>query len=139
MDTSRPHVLVVDDAEGSLTDSLAPYIAGYDVDVARDAFDAIYCIDGASRPYDRIFCDLARSNLPGPELWAYLSITRAQAASRMVFVASGPLRPETVDFVAKTANAFVQLPPRPTTAALAPRSERTGRHAPTAGATGKVA
>jgi CheY-like chemotaxis protein len=131
METRRPHVLVVDDAEGRLTDSLAQSLAGYDVDVARDAFDAIYCIDCASRPYELIFCDLARGDLPGPELWAYLSITRSQAAARMVFVASGRQRPETIDFLAKTTNTFVQLPLTPMIAARAPKRERTGRQAPT--------
>jgi hypothetical protein len=118
MDTGRPHVLVVDDADGHLTGALARSLAGYDVDVTRDAFDAIYCIDGASRPYELIFCDLARGDLPGPELWAYLSITRSQAAARMVFVASGSLRPETIDFLAKTTNPFVQLPLRPVVARI---------------------
>ena len=110
MDTIRSHVLVVDDAEGRLSDALALHLAGYQVVVARDAFDALYSIDCASPPYELIFCDLARSDLPGPELWAYLSVTHPQAAARMVFVASGPLCPEARDFVERTPNVFVELP-----------------------------
>ncbi|MGH7436491.1 MAG: hypothetical protein ACRENE_12530 [Polyangiaceae bacterium] len=112
MRRTRPRVLVVDDADRHLTDSLAESLGGCDVDVARDVVDAIYRIDTASDPYHLIFCDLARGDLPGPELWAYLSITRSDAAGRMVFVASEKLRPETMEFVRTTANTFVQLPQR---------------------------
>jgi hypothetical protein len=114
MDRKRTHVLVVDDAADGLTRALSDSLALHEVEVARDAFEAIYRIDCATRPYDVIFCDLARGDIPGPELWSYLSITRAEAARRMVFVASGPLRPETRRFLARTGNPYVELPRGPT-------------------------
>ncbi len=129
MDPKRARVLVVDDAAHHLTDALSDTLVRHEVDFARDAFDAVYLIDCATEPYDVIFCDLARGDLPGPELWAYLSITRAGAAERMVFVASSPLRPETRRFLARTGNPCVELPQRPPATR---NSVRMGRRGPKA-------
>ncbi|HEY2515465.1 MAG TPA: hypothetical protein VGI39_31575 [Polyangiaceae bacterium] len=81
-----------------------------EVEIARDAFDAIDRIDCASAPYSAIFCDIDRADLPGPELWAYLSISRADAAARMVFVASAPPSLATQAFLDRVPNACVHLP-----------------------------
>ena len=94
MNTRRARILLIDAPANTLWRSLHAALAHHKVETARDAIDAIYRIDCIGRPYDVIFCDLA-GDLPGPELWAYLSLTRKSAASRMVFVASGPLKPET--------------------------------------------
>jgi hypothetical protein len=90
--------------------ALGGALARHEVHFARDAFDAIYRIDSAARPYDVIFCDLARGDLPGPELWGYLSISRSSAAKRMIFVASGPLGPETRKFLTGVPNVCIDLP-----------------------------
>lgn len=121
-------VLVVDDEAHHLSDALSEFLVGHEVDVACDAFDAIYRLDCATEPYAVIFCDLACGELPGPELWAYLSLTRSEAARRTVFVASGPLRQEAREFMARTRNPLVELPQRPTAGA----ARRTGRRAPMA-------
>jgi hypothetical protein len=110
MNCHRARILVVDCPQGSLSGALDPALARHQVDFARDAFDTIYRIDCAVRPYDVIFIDLARGELPGPELWAYLSISRKSAARRMVFVASEPLNPETRAFLASVPNVCVELP-----------------------------
>lgn len=90
--------------------ALGERVAAVEVDVARDAFDAIDRIDCASSPYGAIFCDIDRPDLPGPELWAYLSISRADAAARMVFVASGPPSLATQAFLDQVPNPCVHLP-----------------------------
>jgi hypothetical protein len=110
MHDRRARVLVVDNAEGTLSSWLAEGLARHDVEFARDAFDAIHRIDDAGRPHDVIFCDLASKALPGPELWAYLALVRAPAAERMVFVASTPLPSETTAFVQCIPNPCVDLP-----------------------------
>jgi hypothetical protein len=92
---------------------LEPALARHNVESARDAGDAIYQIDCATRPHDVIFCDLAREDLPGPELWAYLSLHCESAARRMVFVASAPLRIETRAFLARVPNLCLELPVDP--------------------------
>jgi len=108
-------VLVVDDREGTLSLALGRVLMGHDVETAHDAVEAIYRIDcSAHREFDVIVCDLARGDLPGPELWAYLSLSRKEAARRMVFVASGPLKPETRAFLAHVPNLCVELPLVPT-------------------------
>ena len=109
----RARILVVDNSERTLTHSLKAALIGHEVEIARDAFDAIYQIDCAGRPHDVIFCDLARNDLPGPELWAYLSLGRAGAAQRMVFVASKPLGSETHAFLDRIPNPCVVLPADP--------------------------
>jgi len=103
-------VLVVDDGEGMLSTALRDALVHHEVLVARNAIEAIYRLDGEGRPFDLIFCDLARGDLPGPELWAYLSLHRAQEARRIVFVASGPLRPETQMFLEEVPNVCIELP-----------------------------
>jgi hypothetical protein len=108
MDHRRARVLVVDNAEGTLSTSLAEGLARHDVEFAGGAFDAIHRIDCAGRPYDIIFCDLASKDPPG--LWAYLALVLAPAAERMVFVASTPLRSETTAFVQCIPNPCVDLP-----------------------------
>jgi len=110
MSDRQARVLVVDTPERALSRALAEGLAGHEVEVARDAFDAIYRIDCSGPPYDAIFCDLAQGDLPGPELWAYLSLNRAPAAERMVFIASAPLRPETRTFLRCVPNHCVDLP-----------------------------
>lgn len=105
---TRARVLVID-AQSSLSHTLHAALAHHEVEIAHDAVDAIYRIDRTGRPYDIIFCDLA-CDLPGPELWAYLALTHRNAAKRMVFVASGPLRPETQAFLMEVPNACVELP-----------------------------
>ncbi len=108
--STRAHVLVVDDRVCTLARALRPALVRHDVEFARDAFDAIYRIDCATRPHDLIFCDLTRGDMPGPELWAYLSMTRKSAAERMVFLASTPLCSETEAFLARVPNLCVLLP-----------------------------
>lgn len=100
----------MDNPDKTLSGAIRQALSNHDVEVARDAFDAIYRIDCADRSYDAIFCDLARGDLPGPELWAYLSLTRGTAAARMVFVASAPLRPETKTFLRCIPNPCVDFP-----------------------------
>lgn len=99
----------MDDSKRTLSASLCSELSHHEVEVARDAFDAIYRIDCAVRPYDAIFCDLAGEDLPGPELWAFLSLTRGAAARRMVFVASGPLHAETRKFLGSVPNPCIHL------------------------------
>jgi hypothetical protein len=113
MNRHRARILVMDHPQGTLALALEPALAGHDVDFARDAVDAIYHVDSARRPYDGVVCDLADGDLPGPELWAYLSISRRDAADRMVFVASGPLGPATQAFLARVPNSCIQLPVDP--------------------------
>jgi CheY-like chemotaxis protein len=110
MPGSHAHVLVVDDAERTLSIVLGACLEGHEMEVAKDAFDAIYRIDCAASPFDVIFCDLARGDLPGPELWAYLALTRSTAAQRMVFVASAPLQPDAQAFLRRIPNRCVGLP-----------------------------
>jgi DNA-binding NtrC family response regulator len=112
MSPRRARILVVDNS-GSLSLALEAALARHEADFARDAFDAIYRIDCATRPYDVVICDLARGDVPGAELWAYLSISRADAARRMVFVASAPLDPEAKAFLARVPNPCVELPADP--------------------------
>jgi hypothetical protein len=85
-------------------------IRDHDVELAHDAFDAIYRVDCAAQAHDLILCDLARGDLAGPELWAYLSITRRDAAERMIFVASTPLQSEAAAFLGRVSNLCVELP-----------------------------
>jgi hypothetical protein len=110
MSRDQARILVVDEPHGPTSLALGAALARDSVDFARDAFDAIDKIDCAVLPYDLIFCDLARGDLPGPELWAYLSLTHQEAARRMVFVASCPLKPETLAFLATVSNVCVDLP-----------------------------
>ena len=113
MNHRRARILVVDHPQGALSLTLEHALARHDVEAARDAFDAIYRIDCAAHPHDLIFCDLARGDLPGPELWAYLSLSRKSAAGRIVFVASAPLTLETKAFLARVPNLCVELPVDP--------------------------
>jgi hypothetical protein len=110
VNSHRAQILVVDYPQGTLSTALGPALARHKVDFARDAFDVIYRIDCAARPYDLLFCDLARGELPGPALWAYLSISRKNEAKRMVFVTSDPLRPEMRAFLTSIPNVCVELP-----------------------------
>lgn len=104
-------VLVVDDREGTLSRALTGVLACHEVERARDAVEAIHRIDcAAHRPFDLIFCDLVRGDLPGPELWAYLSQNRKMAAKSIVFVASRPLKPKMRAFLATLPNVCVELP-----------------------------
>ena len=112
MTPRRARILLVDNS-GSLSLALESALTHHEADFARDAFDAIYRIDCATRPYDIVLCDLARADLPGPELWAYLSISRPDAARRMVFVASAPLESEAKAFLARVPNLCIQLPADP--------------------------
>ncbi len=112
--TRRPsRILIVDDPEGRLSRSLVPALAPHKVDVARDALDTIDRIDSAGRPYDLIFCDLERGDVPGPELWAYLSLRRREAADRIIFVASGPQATKAKAFLARIPNPRIELPVDP--------------------------
>jgi len=107
----RPaRVLLVDDHDRTLSSALAEALEEHEVETANDAFDAIYRIDCADDPPDAIVCDLSRGDLPGPELWSYLSLTRRQAAERMVFVASGPLSNEARTFLRCVPNPCIKLP-----------------------------
>ena len=107
----RPaRVLLVDDHDGHLARWLRPALAGHEVEEALDVVDAIYKIDCDGRPFDVILCDLVRGDVPGPELWSYLSITRPQAAKRIVFVASGPLSIEARAFIARVPNICIEQP-----------------------------
>lgn len=110
MHDRRGRVLVVDNSDRSVVRGLEQGLIGHEVEVARDAFDAIYRIDCVGRPHDVIFCDLASDSLPGPELWAFLGLSRASAAERMVFVASSILRPEARAFLEGIPNLCVELP-----------------------------
>jgi len=113
MSRHRARILVVDCPQGTLALALEVALARHEVDFARDAFDGIYRIDCAVRPYDVVLCDLARGDVPGPELWAYLSISRQDAAERLVFVASAPLGSEAKAFLARVPNLCVELPVDP--------------------------
>src|SRR5208283_3313794 len=99
MPMRRARVLVVDDPKRALSAALDRALLRHQVDAAHSALDAIYCIDCARLPYDVVLCDVVRGDLPGPELWAFLSINRKRAAERMVFVASTPLAPEARAFL----------------------------------------
>jgi hypothetical protein len=109
----QARILFVENPGGTLSSALEPSLAGHHVEVARDAFDAIYRIDCAGCPHDVIFCDLACPELPAPELWAFLRLGRARAAERMVFVASAPLGPESEAFLDRVPNPCLKLPVRP--------------------------
>jgi hypothetical protein len=88
-----------------------PDLCRHKVEVARDVFEAAHRIErAAGRPYDLILCDVARNDVPGPELWAYLSLVRRDAARRMVFVASAPLPIEAKAFLARVPNLCIELP-----------------------------
>jgi CheY-like chemotaxis protein len=106
----RARVLVVDDPKRALSAALDRALLRHQVDAAHSALDAIYRIDCARLPYDVVLCDVVRGDLPGPELWAFLSINRKRAAERMVFVASTPLAPEARAFLDRVANPCVWLP-----------------------------
>ena len=109
-----PHVssrvLVVDDADGPLSVGLAPSLARYAVDFARDPVSVLHHIDWATVPHALIFCDMTRGDIPGPELWAYLSIRRRDAADRLAFVASTRLRPPALAFLSLVPNVRLALP-----------------------------
>jgi hypothetical protein len=108
---ARPaRVLVVDDADALLSTALKGALARCDVEVARNVFDAIDRIACNDDPYVAIFCDLACDDLPGPELWSYLAAVHPATASRMIFVASGPLSPQTRSFLDELPNPCVPLP-----------------------------
>ncbi len=94
----------------TLSRDLKATLAHHQVEIAADAFEAIDRIDCASRPYDVIFCDVASAEVPGPELWAYLSLGRAVAAQRMVFVATSPVSVDTRAFLSGIPNHCVELP-----------------------------
>jgi len=128
----RSRILVVDEPEGPLSLSLRSGAGWHEMDFARDAFDAIDRIEAASRPYDVILCDLARAELPGPELWAYLSVTFPDAAGRMAFVSSAPLLATAEAFLACIANRCVALPVDVATLVALARPRLPGsRYAPT--------
>lgn len=111
MNAINARVLLVDDREGTLCRALSGALARHEVERAHDAVEAIHRIDCAEhRPFDAIFCDLVRGDLPGPDLWAYLSRARKSAAKSIVFVASRPLKPEMRAFLAKLPNVCVELP-----------------------------
>ncbi len=103
----RARVLVVDDGTGGLSRALGDALVGHEVEVVSDAIEAIYAIDAA--PFDVIFCDL-RGDVPGPELWAYLSLDRTHDARRIVFVATEPLTAEALEFLERVPNPCVELP-----------------------------
>jgi DNA-binding NarL/FixJ family response regulator len=105
----QARVLLVDDSEGTLSTALRTPLNQHQVEIARDAFEAIYRIDCAGAPHDAIICDLARGDLPGPELWSYLSLTRGPAAERMLFVTSGPLTVAARTFLRCVPNPCVDL------------------------------
>ncbi len=122
--SNRTRVLVVDDDEGSLSRALAPELAGHTVTTAHDVVEAIHHINCAvGNPFDIIFCDVACGDVTGPELWAYLSQNRKNAAQRMVFVAREPVPLPTRAFLAAVPNAWVQLPLDRT-----PRGSSRSRH-----------
>ncbi|MGO8994078.1 MAG: hypothetical protein ACLQVI_12180 [Polyangiaceae bacterium] len=128
MNQRRARILIVDHPRGALSLTLEHALDRHDVESARDAFDAIYRIDCAAHPHDLIFCDLGRGDVPGPELWSYLSLSRKSAAGRVVFVASAPLRAETTAFLARVPNLCVELPVDPEAFdALARRRRMVGR------------
>ena len=106
----RPLKALVVGSHPSLLCALEDRAHAYDVDVAKDAFDAIYPLDSGASPYDVIFCDINRDDLPGPELWAYLSVSRPEAAASMVFVASTPPPLEVQAFLERVPNPCVYLP-----------------------------
>jgi hypothetical protein len=101
---------VIDDPDALLSGALHGALARCDVEIARDVFDAIDRIECNDDPYVAIFCDLARSDLPGPELWSYLAAVHPDAAARIVFVASGPVPPQTRSFLHQVPNPFLALP-----------------------------
>lgn len=105
-----PRVLLVDDHDRTLSTALGDALGELEVETVNDAFDAIYKIDCADDPPDAIVCDLSRGDLPGPELWSYLCLTRKEAAERMVFVASGPLTMEARRFLRCVPNPCIELP-----------------------------
>jgi hypothetical protein len=105
----RARILIVDHPNGRLSQALAPGLARHDVELARDAFDAIAKIDSAIPPHDLIFCDLSLADLAVPELWDYLSLASESAARRMVFVASGPLDAEARRFLARVPKGCIEL------------------------------
>lgn len=106
----RGRVLIVDNSDGTLCSALEPGLAAHDVEVVRDGLDAIHRIDCAHRAHDVIFCDLACEPVPGPELWAFLGLSRSTAAERVVFIASTPIRAETVAFLERIRNPCLTLP-----------------------------
>jgi hypothetical protein len=109
----QARILVVDDPEHTLSAALDGALARHQVDVAKDPVDTLYRIDCASPPYDVVFCDVARGDLPGPELWAYLWNGRKGAAERIVFIASTPLAAEVRAFLDRVPNPCVWLPTDP--------------------------
>ena len=106
----RLRILLIDDPEHALFRALRALLTPHDVEVAQDALDAIHRIDCAVRHHDVIFCDAADGELPGPLLWAYLSIGRAAAAHSMVLVARGIVRHEARMLVARVPVPCVHLP-----------------------------
>lgn len=110
MPERQARILIVENARGTLARALEPGLVGCDVEVARDAFDAIYRIDCAGCAHDVIFCDLGCREVPGLELWAFLRLGRARAAERMVFVAPAPLRPESLALLERVPNTCLELP-----------------------------
>jgi len=103
-------VLVLDDHNRTLGDLLASALQNHSVEWTADVVDALYRIDCDGHPFDVIFCDLVRGDVPGPELWSYLNITRPNAAKRIVFVASGPLSAEARAFIERVPNTLIEQP-----------------------------
>jgi hypothetical protein len=121
-----PRALVVDGPHGALSSALHRGHV-HDLDFARDLVEALDRIDSAVPPYDLIFCDLTSGEVPGPELWALLSIRRKVAASRVVFVATAPVNPSLRDFLARVPNVCVELPVAAGAATRRPRGAASGR------------
>jgi hypothetical protein len=102
--------LVVDRAHGPLAYALAPAMSRHDVDFARDAVEVIHKIDCADPGYDLVLSDAVLGELPGPELRAYLALTRRRAAESVVYVISAPLSPQRRALVQRVPSMCVALP-----------------------------
>jgi CheY-like chemotaxis protein len=95
----------VDDASCAL----ARVLAAHDVESAPDAFAAIHRLEEADRPFDVILCDVTTEKLPGPELWAYLSVDSGHLAERIVFIGARALPAQTAAFLERVPNPYVDL------------------------------
>jgi len=112
MQARRARVLIVDDSDHSLSPALEPGLLRHDLEIAAGAPDAIRRIDCAARcPHDVILCDpTIGDDLPGLDLWAYLTLNRTAVAHRRVFVTSPRLPPRRRVFLSRIPNLCIERP-----------------------------
>ncbi|MFT3926786.1 MAG: response regulator [Myxococcales bacterium] len=105
----RSRILVIDD-EALMCELLATMLSeDYDVQALANAREALNRISGGET-YDLILCDLMMPELTGMDLWAELSRSRPDQASRMVFMTGGTFTDRAQQFLAEHGRVQLQKP-----------------------------